>query len=75
MTTVEAPTPKTYEKYRVRVEQYRLFREQGFLVIKGLIPPEDVREMNDYMDDMLAGCRTLITLTTILNVFNNILFL
>ena len=36
--TVEAPAPKTYEKYRVSVEQYRKFREQGFLVIKGLIP-------------------------------------
>ena len=59
MTTVEMSAPHTYEKYRVSVEQYRLFREQGYLVIKGLIPPEDVQEMNDYMDDMLAGKRTL----------------
>ncbi len=59
MTIAETSVAKTYEKYRVSVEQYRQFREQGFLVIKGLIPPEDVQEMNDYMDDMLAGRRAL----------------
>lgn len=62
MTTAE-PTemfePRTYEKYRVSVEQYRTFREQGFLVVKNLVPPEDVQDMNEYMDDMLAGRRTL----------------
>jgi phytanoyl-CoA hydroxylase len=58
MTTSEMAT-QVYEKYRVSVEQYRQFREQGFLVIKGLVPSEDVREMNDYMDDMLAGRRTI----------------
>lgn len=59
MTTMELPAPRVYEKYRVSVEQYRQFREQGFLVIKGLIPPEDVQELNDYTDDLLAGRRSL----------------
>jgi hypothetical protein len=59
MTTTERLPERTYEKYRVSVEQYRTFREQGFLVIKGLVPPDDVQVMNDYMDDMLAGRVTL----------------
>jgi phytanoyl-CoA hydroxylase len=59
MTTAEEVPTRTYEKYRVSVEQYRTFREQGFLKIKGLLTPEDVQDMNDYMDDMLAGRRTL----------------
>jgi len=59
MATLEMTSPKAYEKYCVSVDQYRRFREQGFLVIKGLIPAEDVREMNEYMDDMLAGRKTI----------------
>ena len=59
MATIEIAQAPTYEKYRVSVDQYRLFREQGFLVIKDLLPPADVREMNEYMDDMLAGRKTL----------------
>ncbi len=59
MTSMEMSAPRVQEKYRVSVEQYRLFREQGFLVIKGLVPAEDVREMNDFLDDMLAGRKTI----------------
>lgn len=59
MTATEQPAPRVYEKYRVSVEQYRQFREQGFLVVKGLIPPEDVQELNDYTDDLLAGRRNI----------------
>lgn len=59
MTTIAISSPRAYETYRVSVEEYRLFREQGFLVIEGLVSLEDVQEMNDYMDDMLAGRRTI----------------
>ena len=43
------------ESYRVNVDQYRLFREQGFLVVKNLVPSEEVAEMNAHMDRMLRG--------------------
>ncbi len=46
---------KVYETYRVSVEEYRLFRDQGFLVVKGLIPSIDIAEMNEHMDNLLAG--------------------
>ena len=59
MTTMEMPAPRLHEKYRLSVDQYRLFREQGFLVIKGLVPAGDVQEMNEYLDDLLAGRRTI----------------
>ncbi len=55
MTTMEKTAPKVYETYRVSVEEYRLFREQGYLVVRGLVPLEDVAEMNDHMDRLLAG--------------------
>jgi phytanoyl-CoA hydroxylase len=59
MATAEMTEPRAYAKYRVSVEEYRRFREQGFLVIRGLVPQEDVREMNEFMDDMLAGRKTV----------------
>jgi ectoine hydroxylase-related dioxygenase (phytanoyl-CoA dioxygenase family) len=46
---------QTYEKYHVRVDQYVQFREQGFLVVPGLVPLEDVRALNDHMDRLLSG--------------------
>ncbi|MBO0791669.1 MAG: phytanoyl-CoA dioxygenase family protein, partial [Ktedonobacteraceae bacterium] len=57
MTTTSHATsqPRTYEPYRVSVREYVTFHEQGFLVVRGLIPPEDVQEMHRHMDDILAG--------------------
>jgi hypothetical protein len=59
MAIIELEAPRVYERYRVSVEEYRRFREQGFLVIKGLVPSEDVQEMNQFMDDMLSGRKTI----------------
>lgn len=46
---------RVYEKYRVAVEQYRLFREQGFLAVRGLLPVDDISAMNAHMDALMAG--------------------
>ena len=59
MGTLELDAPRVYDRYRVSVEEYRRFREKGFLVIKGLVPQADVQEMNEFMDDMLAGRKTV----------------
>lgn len=45
--------------YRVSVAEYVQFCEQGYLVVPGLVPPEDVREMNDHVDHLLAGRETI----------------
>lgn len=55
MATLEYAAPREYETYRLSVAQYKQFRTQGYLVVKGLVPPEDVQTMNDFMDDMVAG--------------------
>lgn len=59
MATLEMTPPRTYDTYRVSVDEYVRFREQGYLVVKGLVPLEDVAEMNEFLDDMLAGRRTI----------------
>jgi ectoine hydroxylase-related dioxygenase (phytanoyl-CoA dioxygenase family) len=51
--------PTTRAAYRVSVTEYIRFREQGFLVVPGLIPLEDVRALNDHVDNLLAGRETI----------------
>ncbi|GHO55547.1 phytanoyl-CoA dioxygenase family protein [Ktedonobacter robiniae] len=50
-----AAAGKQYETYRVSVQEYVTFREQGFLVVKGLVPQDDVQEMLEHLDNLLAG--------------------
>ena len=57
--TAEVTADRVYETYRVSVEEYRRFREQGFLVVKGLVSQDDVADMNDHMDRMLSGGQQL----------------
>lgn len=55
-TAMERPTWAAHqERYRVSVAEYRTFRCEGYLVVRGLIPPEDVREFIQHTDDVLAG--------------------
>ena len=44
-----------YTPYRVSVNEYTAFREQGFLIVRGLISLDDVGELNNHMDDVLGG--------------------
>jgi chlorinating enzyme len=53
-TTVK-PAAKTYERYRVSVKEYVTFHEQGFLIVRGLVPPEDVAELAQHVDDLIFG--------------------
>ena len=46
-------------RYRVNVEEYRVFRNQGFVVVRGLVPPEDVQAMNEHVDNLLAERETI----------------
>lgn len=39
-------SPQTHERYRVSVREYASFREQGYLVVRGLVPLNDVAELN-----------------------------
>jgi phytanoyl-CoA hydroxylase len=46
---------KPYPRYRVSVQEYVTFHEQGFLIVRGLVPPEDVQELVQHTDDLIHG--------------------
>src|SRR5690349_15828748 len=50
---------RAYASYRVSVQEYVTFREQGFLVVRGLVPQQDVDELNQHMDNLLDGSESI----------------
>jgi ectoine hydroxylase-related dioxygenase (phytanoyl-CoA dioxygenase family) len=46
---------RTHEPYRVTVEEYIRFKEQGYLVVPGLVARSEVDELNAHMDGILSG--------------------
>jgi ectoine hydroxylase-related dioxygenase (phytanoyl-CoA dioxygenase family) len=43
------------ERYRVTVEQYRAFRRDGFLVVEGLVGPQQIDELTAHRQDLMQG--------------------
>ena len=41
--------------YRVSVDEYRTFREKGFLVIRGLVSPGEIAELKQHTNDLMQG--------------------
>jgi phytanoyl-CoA hydroxylase len=39
----------------VTVDEYVRFRSEGFLIVRGLVPEDDVRELTAHIDDLLSG--------------------
>ena len=52
---VAAKPLRPYPRYRVSVAEYISFQRQGFLIVRGLVPPEDVQELVDHTDDLMHG--------------------
>ncbi len=46
---------KPYERYRVSVEEYVTFHRQGFLIVRGLVPRDDVAELVAHSEDLIYG--------------------
>ncbi|HEX8833017.1 MAG TPA: phytanoyl-CoA dioxygenase family protein, partial [Abditibacteriaceae bacterium] len=44
-----------HESYRVSVAEYTLFRQQGFLVVRGLVSPQEVAELRQHTEDLMQG--------------------
>src|ERR1700687_1912057 len=44
---------RTHERYRVSVQDYGTFREQGFLIVRGLVGLDDVAELAGHVDDLI----------------------
>ncbi len=51
----EAKPQRPYERYRLAVQDYGAFHRQGFLIVRGLVPPEDVEELIRHSQDLMYG--------------------
>ncbi len=50
------PKPaKAYPRCRISVDDYITFHRQGFLIIRGLVPDEDVQELVQHTEDLMHG--------------------
>lgn len=43
------------QPYSVTVEEYAAFRRQGFLVVRGLLAPDEVAELRNHTEDLMQG--------------------
>ncbi|MFI5357736.1 MAG: phytanoyl-CoA dioxygenase family protein [Opitutales bacterium] len=41
--------------YKVSIDEYRGFRRDGYVVIRGLVPPADIQELKDHTEDLMQG--------------------
>ncbi len=62
MIAMEKPAPSAplgvaphSERYPVSVAEYVTYRRQGFLVVKGLLLPEEVKELLQHTEDLMQG--------------------
>lgn len=56
MSTVARPHPwLEVEPYKVSVEEYRSFRRDGYLVVRGLVRKQDVDAMLEHTADLMYG--------------------
>lgn len=49
----------TQAAYTVSVDEFVRFRQQGYLVVKNLVPSGDVREFNEHIERLLHGDETV----------------
>ena len=55
MNTTDRQNAKTYERYKVSVNEYTSFKKQGFLVVRNLVPKEDTDELRQHTEDLMQG--------------------
>lgn len=51
----DLPAIERPDRYRVSVEEYRAFRRDGFLVVRGLVPDKDIEELRRHTEDLMQG--------------------
>lgn len=59
ITQTRASLERADEPYRVGVTEYTTFSEQGFLLVRGLVSPEDVGELVTHTENLLSGRETI----------------
>jgi phytanoyl-CoA hydroxylase len=55
MSSVAMDKRTATEPYRLKVEDYKFFRREGYLVLKGLVLPEHVAELRQNSEDIMFG--------------------
>lgn len=50
----EKPT-KSFDRYQVSIDQYTSFRRDGFLIVRGLVSPDEVAELREHTEDLMQG--------------------
>jgi ectoine hydroxylase-related dioxygenase (phytanoyl-CoA dioxygenase family) len=55
VTATAEPAAASTERYQVKVDDYVRFRRDGFVVIRGLVSPDDVAELRQHTDDLMQG--------------------
>jgi ectoine hydroxylase-related dioxygenase (phytanoyl-CoA dioxygenase family) len=46
---------EAHESYRVSADEYRFFRSKGFLVVRGLVSPQEIAELRAHTEDLMQG--------------------
>jgi ectoine hydroxylase-related dioxygenase (phytanoyl-CoA dioxygenase family) len=46
---------KRADKYVVSVDEYVAFRRDGFLIVRGLVSPEEVEQLKQHTEDLMQG--------------------
>lgn len=55
MPNAAAPPSDEARRYPVSVDQYVAFRRDGFLIVRGLVPPDDIAELRQHTEDLMQG--------------------
>ncbi|MCY4018485.1 MAG: phytanoyl-CoA dioxygenase family protein [Chloroflexi bacterium] len=55
----EQSLQRLHQPYQVSVDEYKAFRRDGYLVLRGLVAPDEVRQLAAYTEDLMAGRATL----------------
>jgi ectoine hydroxylase-related dioxygenase (phytanoyl-CoA dioxygenase family) len=55
-TALAEPKSETrIDRYLVSVDEYARFRRDGFLVVRNLVPPQDIEELRQHTEDLMQG--------------------
>ena len=53
--SLEQATVSDDGRYNVTTDQFRNFRRDGFVVVRGLVPDEHIEELRQHTDDLMQG--------------------
>ena len=55
MLAKETPPVKEHARHPVTVDEYRRFRRDGFLIVRGLVAPHEIDELRMHTEDLMQG--------------------